>query len=101
MLQAFDVLAGDTDLHFAHGASVLALCQLDGLGNGVDRLLDIRDDTTQYAFTGDLTKTQDLQLAVLISLSDDGTHLGGTDVDSDDDFVLDVQILFFHCVPFY
>ncbi len=83
-VQPLDVAAGDA------GHDVLHLTPghlLGGLHGGVHRLeggLDVDHHAAAEAGRGRGAHTDDLELVVLIVLADDGRHLGGADVEADE-----------------
>ncbi len=87
VLQAFDVLAGNADVHGAKFHARIALGNLDGFADGVDRFFDVADHAAQYADAFDLADAEDFELAMVVFAPGQATHFRGANVQRDDHIV--------------
>jgi hypothetical protein len=80
MLQAFDVLAGNPDMHGIKRRFDPPAGDLGRLRNGIDRLFNIGNHAAEHAFRMDFSHPKDFQLAVFILPPGDSADFCGTDV---------------------
>src|SRR5262249_9507611 len=80
---ALDVVAADGDEGPVDLPARQALGALDGIGDGPDRLLDVRDLALLQADRRDGAVAHDRELAVAADLTDERTDLRCPDVDAD------------------
>ena len=62
--------------------------QMVGLPDGLDRRLDVDDDALAEAARRRLAEADDVERSAFGDLGDDGDHLGGADVETDDELAL-------------
>ena len=80
-----DVAAGDAGVDGADLDAGHRLGRLDRVADRAHRPVDVGDDPLAEAATGHVADPEDGD-AVGVDLADDGRHLGGADVEADDDF---------------
>jgi len=62
VLEAFDVLARDSDVHSVEFHTGVALADFNGFANGVHRFFDVDTTAAQYAGTFDFADADDSSL---------------------------------------
>ena len=86
VLQALDVLPGDTHVHHLEGLPGSTLRHVHRFSNGLNSLFNIRHYAAQYALGGDFAKAQYLNFAMLIPTARDGTDFCCPDIERNNDF---------------
>ena len=66
VLQTFDVLTGDANVHRVQFHAGVALADFDGFADGADRFFDVRDHAAQHTDTFDLADSDDFEFAMCI-----------------------------------
>lgn len=85
VLEAFDVLASDADLHDAEFHAGLPFGYFDGFFDRVYRFFDVADHAAQDACAFDLAEAEHLKFAVFVSSAGHAADLCGSDVERYDD----------------
>jgi hypothetical protein len=87
-VEAADVIAGDAGIHRVDLAAGHQLRFLDGALNRLHRGLDVDDDAFLQAPGWMNADTDDFDAVVLGYFADDGRHLGCTDIQTHDQFLV-------------
>ena len=87
VLQALDVLAGNTDVDNVKRLATRLLGQFAGLADGADGFLNVGNDAPHDALGFHLAGAEDFQTPVSVALPHEGADFGGADVKSGYDVV--------------
>ena len=85
VLQAFNVLPGNADIHVVDVHPGFVGCLFDGCFYGIDRVLDVGYHAPFHPDGFSPAVAEDLNFAVFVFPAYDGRDLGGSDVEPDDD----------------
>src|SRR5699024_10816162 len=80
MTKAFDMLAGDADMHHLDLSVDLMFYNLNGFTDGIHRLFNVGYHSTAHPVTRHFSYTEDLKLAMLILYAGHSTYFCGSDV---------------------
>jgi hypothetical protein len=85
MLQTFDVLPRDADVHLSEFHPRLPLRNLDGFLNRRDRFFNVRHDAAHHTDRLDFAESDDLEFSVRIFTACDATDFRGANIKGDND----------------